>query len=156
MDLPMNPLKTFGQRLREAREAAKKTQQEVADLFKPPLTRNAVSNWEADKNRPDADHLAVIARALKTSLDHLHYGRETPYAPSADDPVFLPQLVKLFRDLDDSRQHDLLRFANLLHSEQYPGASTSNPYPAVKSGNRVHVVERRHEERRRDERRRKA
>lgn len=64
---------TFGSRLREAREEAKLTQQDIADLFD--ISRNAVARWEADANMPEPDRLAVLAKKVRRSVDFLLSGR---------------------------------------------------------------------------------
>jgi SOS-response transcriptional repressor LexA len=73
-------LKTFGERLREAREAAGLTQDQVGNLFRDPktgkpLTRNSVANWELDVNMPEANKLPVLSLALKVSVDFLFTGK---------------------------------------------------------------------------------
>lgn len=73
---------SFGKRLREARSDAKLSQADVANLFDPPISRNAVANWEADVNLPEPDRLPVIARAVRRSIDFLLAGRGSHAAQS--------------------------------------------------------------------------
>lgn len=61
-------MKTFGQRLRQARNAAGLTQDDLAAVCKNKegdgLTRSAVSNWEKDKDKPSFDNLVATIRRL--------------------------------------------------------------------------------------------
>lgn len=58
--------KAFRKRLREAREAADLSQQDVADLLSKPQTW--VSKNEAGERRVDAVELARLARVLKKPM----------------------------------------------------------------------------------------
>lgn len=68
-------MSSFGKRLRQSREAVGMTQAAVAGLFDPPVSRNAVANWEGDGNMPDPDKLPTLARAMRKSVDWLLTGR---------------------------------------------------------------------------------
>ncbi len=59
----------FGRFLAGLRKAAKLTQQQLADLLE--LDRVSVSNWERNKNLPDAKKMPEIARHLKVSVGDL-------------------------------------------------------------------------------------
>jgi len=59
----------IGQRLRELREEAGLSQSDLADQVG--VTRNAVSQWEADATQPSTRHLPKLARALGVSVDRL-------------------------------------------------------------------------------------
>lgn len=65
---------SFGKRLREAREEAGLSQEEIGRLFDPPVTRNTVSNWERDENMPESDKLSKIARKVHRTTDFLLSG----------------------------------------------------------------------------------
>lgn len=60
---------SLGPRLKELREAAGMSQNELARVAG--VSRNAVSQWEAGRTQPTTRRLAQIARTLKVSLDHL-------------------------------------------------------------------------------------
>lgn len=62
---------TFGQRLKEARERAKLTQDQVAQFFDPPVKRESVSNWENDRHMPEADKLQILIRRLRADANYL-------------------------------------------------------------------------------------
>lgn len=61
--------KTFGERLKMAREKKCVSQQKIADLFG--IDRISVSNWERGKNPPTADKLAKLSEFLDISVDWL-------------------------------------------------------------------------------------
>lgn len=69
---------TFGKRLRESRQKARLTQEAVAQLFDPPVSRNAVSAWENDEYLPETDRLTTLTRALRRTADYLLTGRGGP------------------------------------------------------------------------------
>lgn len=56
------------------RKEKKLTQNELAELLF--VTRQAISNWETGKTRPDIDSLDAIAKALEIDLMELLYGKE--------------------------------------------------------------------------------
>jgi len=70
---------SLGQLLRSARERNGYTQQEVADRYG--ISRNSVTLWEGDKNRPEADRLIDLCNWLGIRLTELHV------ATSGDDPL---------------------------------------------------------------------
>ena len=59
----------IGSRIRKYREMAGLSQKELAD--KIGISNSRVSNWEQGINRPDADIIAEICRALKVSPSDL-------------------------------------------------------------------------------------
>ena len=60
---------TLGKRLREARKAARLTQQAVADHFG--IDRVNVTQWEGDTTRPDQDRVPKLARLYGVDLEWL-------------------------------------------------------------------------------------
>ncbi len=60
---------TLGRRLRELREAAGLSQAQLAKLTG--ISRNAVSQWEADATQPSTKRLILLAQSLKVPLDRL-------------------------------------------------------------------------------------
>lgn len=69
---------TIGERIKEERERAGVTQQQLCDLFTPPLKRSSVSKWESGASNPDIDRLPVIAKKLKTTVEYLLTGKKEP------------------------------------------------------------------------------
>lgn len=59
----------IGSRIRKYREARKMSQRELAQLIG--VSNGRVSNWEQGLNRPDADMIADICRALAVSPSEL-------------------------------------------------------------------------------------
>ncbi|MGT2711248.1 helix-turn-helix domain-containing protein [Streptococcus oriscaviae] len=62
----------FGQEIRELRKKEGLTQEQFA--LKLNVTRQAVSNWENDKNLPDLELLILMSRVFSISLDQLILG----------------------------------------------------------------------------------
>lgn len=60
---------TFGEKLKQARQNAKLSQEELA--VKISVSRSAVAKWETDKGLPDIQNLKNIAWALGVSIDYL-------------------------------------------------------------------------------------
>lgn len=60
---------TFGEKLKQARQNAKLSQEELA--VKISVSRSAVAKWETDKGLPDIQNLKNIACALGVSIDYL-------------------------------------------------------------------------------------
>ncbi len=61
---------TIGERIKEARKRADKTQMEIARTLK--LSMQAVSQWERNATVPDARHLAALADALGVTVGELY------------------------------------------------------------------------------------
>ena len=59
----------IGARIRKFREECGMSQRQLADILN--VSNSRVSNWEQGINRPDADILADICRALKVSPSEL-------------------------------------------------------------------------------------
>jgi transcriptional regulator with XRE-family HTH domain len=59
----------LGKRLQELREAAGLSQARLAKLVG--VTRNAVSQWEANTTQPSTKRLAALARALNVAIDQI-------------------------------------------------------------------------------------
>lgn len=59
----------IGNRIRKYREDRKLSQKQLAELIG--VSNSRVSNWEQGINRPDADILAEICRALQVSPSEL-------------------------------------------------------------------------------------
>ena len=84
-------MNTFGDRLREARQALRKTQDVVADEVG--VTKSAVSSWENNRDTPSLDKLPALRSALQISLDELICGpacRQPSAAPSGNERVAEP------------------------------------------------------------------
>lgn len=60
---------TFGEKLKEARQKATLSQEELAQKIN--VSRSAVAKWETDKGLPDITNLKQISAVLNVSIDHL-------------------------------------------------------------------------------------
>lgn len=67
-------MENFHERLKSLRVKQNLTQQELADkLF---VSRQAVSNWENDKNFPDLKSVVLLSDLLQVSLDDFLKGEK--------------------------------------------------------------------------------
>ncbi len=62
----------FSEQLKKIRKDRNLTQQEMAD--KLGISRQAISNWENDKNLPDIEMLIIMAQTFDVTLDELILG----------------------------------------------------------------------------------
>lgn len=88
-------MQTFGQRLRQARDEAGLTQEQLG--FEVGVSKASISAWENDRERPSFDNLPRLQAALQRSLDHLIAGGEADQVqeePAAwpEQPADMPQL----------------------------------------------------------------
>lgn len=78
-------MKTFGDRLREARIAAGLTQEQLG--FALGVTKSSVSAWENERETPGFKLLPELSRTLQRSLDELICGNDPAAArPDGDTP----------------------------------------------------------------------
>ncbi|MEM7301882.1 MAG: helix-turn-helix transcriptional regulator [Pseudomonadota bacterium] len=63
-----------GIRIREAREAAGLTQQQIADACE--VTRGAVSGWEKGRNSPTGQRLIVLSRMIGRPREWIMFGKD--------------------------------------------------------------------------------
>lgn len=78
------PLMTLGQRIKKARLrlAPKLTQEKLGERLG--VTKQAVSGWERETERPDIENLPGLSRELKVPLEWLLDGNGDPPEPDAD------------------------------------------------------------------------
>ncbi len=62
----------FGEQIKKLRADRKLTQQKMADDLG--ITRQAISNWENNKNLPDIEMIIIIAKTFNLTLDELILG----------------------------------------------------------------------------------
>ena len=60
---------TLGEKLKQARQNAKMSQEELA--LKMNVSRSAIAKWETDKGMPDVQNLKTMAFVLGVSIDYL-------------------------------------------------------------------------------------
>ncbi len=78
---------TIGQKILNLRKARGWSQEELADRIG--VTRQAVSRWESDTAKPDADKLIGLCKLFGVSADYL-LGLDMPKAEKAKEP---PKIV---------------------------------------------------------------
>ncbi len=59
----------MGKRIRQFRELRQLNQKELGDCIG--VSNSRISNWEQGINRPDADYLVLLCKALEVSADEL-------------------------------------------------------------------------------------
>ena len=64
----------FGEQIRQIRQKEQLTQAQLAEKLH--VTRQAVSNWENNKNLPDLEMIILIAQTFHVTLDWLILGGE--------------------------------------------------------------------------------
>lgn len=108
MEVQILDAKTFGRRLRQAREDLTRTQDQVARAAG--VTRSTISQWETGiVNKVDAFALLQVARYLRTTADWLLDGepRTVNEKPAAYAP--LPaDLLQCWPDLTASQQQTII------------------------------------------------
>lgn len=89
----------FGERFNRIRTEKQLTQEQVASQLH--ISRQAVSNWENNKNLPDIEMIVDIARTFNLSLDQLILG----------DDAENNMTEKLIKDAGDTRRAKLNLFS---------------------------------------------
>ena len=69
-------MKDISKRIQQLRQQSGMTQEELANRLH--VTRQAVSNWENRKTRPDIDTLEALARVFDLDVVQLIYGDGSP------------------------------------------------------------------------------
>lgn len=72
-------MKTFGEKIKEARKLQKLTQKQLADLIG--AAHNSVSDWENNKNKPDPDTIELLCGILKMTPNYLLASYEDVFSP---------------------------------------------------------------------------
>ncbi len=98
----------FGEQIKEARKALGLTQEQMANQLG--ISRQAVSNWENDRNLPDIEMLINMACTFHLSLDELILGgrnmannnTKSPIANDSNPDSDLAQ--KLIRDGSEAQR----------------------------------------------------
>lgn len=84
---------TFAQKLKDARQQAGYSQEELAGKLS--VSRSAVAKWEADKGMPDIENLRAIAKLLNVSIDYLLDEGESLSMNRLREPVDLESFEKI-------------------------------------------------------------
>ncbi|EIA15604.1 DUF3955 domain-containing protein [Clostridium perfringens] len=73
----------FGEKIKNIRKEKKMTQEQMANILN--VSRQAISNWENNKNFPDLEMIIKISRFFSLTLDELILG---------DDDTMTKKLIK--------------------------------------------------------------
>ena len=73
-------MKTFGDKIKEARKTKKMTQRELAEKIN--VAHNSVSDWEHDKSKPDADTIELLCGVLEMAPNYLLATSENEFTPA--------------------------------------------------------------------------
>lgn len=87
---------TFGEKLRQSRNAKRMTQKELATEVG--AKHNSISDWENDKNKPDPDTIELLCGVLGITPNYL--------LNASDDDFSLPEknMIKKYRSLNSDSQ----------------------------------------------------
>ncbi|MEE0264650.1 MAG: helix-turn-helix domain-containing protein [Acutalibacteraceae bacterium] len=103
---------TFGTKLKQARQNAKLSQEQLAE--KLCVSRSAVAKWETDKGMPDIQNLKAISQLLDISIDYL----------LAEDEQISFQTIKEPVNFDDYKPHKLRKSKkDSVVIDKYPDAT---------------------------------
>ena len=108
---------SIGSRIKERREEIGMTQTQLAEMIG--VTKGAIGNYESDANSPKASIMYKVFKALRCDANYLY--QDMIEAPES---TMLPQeertLLKLFRELNEDGQGELLNHADtLVQSRKY-------------------------------------
>ncbi len=107
---------TFGTKLKQARQKAGLSQEQLAE--KLGVSRSAIAKWETDKGMPDIENLKIIAKFLDVSVDYL----------LGDDEKLSLQTTKEAINLDEYEKHKLRKSKkDSVVVSKFPNATLINP-----------------------------
>lgn len=112
---------TFAERLKEARKAAKLSQETLAK--KVGRTKSTVSRWESGERNPQMLEIVELERALGVSAHKLMYGTDEIKETT------LSEINRISSELDENRQEVVLNTAKEQHDEQEAERKANEPIP---------------------------
>ena len=86
-------MKTFGEKIKEARKAKKYTQKDLAIMVG--AAHNSISDWENDKAKPDPDKIELLCGVLDLTPNYLLATSEDDFTPSEK------LIIRQYRSLSD-------------------------------------------------------
>ena len=98
----------IGNRIREARENKRMTQEGLAELAK--LSSTAVSNIECGKACPKFNNIVAIATALELSMDFLISEEQTKSAQ-----IYIHEINVLLNCMDERKLRHINKYIQLLN-----------------------------------------
>ena len=117
---------TFAERLKEARKAAKLSQEALAN--KIGRTKSTISRWESGERNPKMFEMVELEKILGVSAETLMYGTEkiSPISP------LIEETVETMKKLDEPRQQVVLETASIQLKEQKEEKKNNNVIPIKK------------------------
>lgn len=110
---------TLGEKLKAARKEKKMTQRDVAKLIG--ASHTAISEWENDKHKPDADTIELLLGLYDISATDLFGNRDTrPNAKVIAELAFdadALEVVKLYRKLNQRSKYAIRSILEELQSD---------------------------------------
>lgn len=88
-------MSTLGERIRDRRNELGLSQQDICDLFDPPLKRSSVSKWESNSSSPSYQRLLIVAKKLETSAQYLLSGIQDGTPIEEVRPVAFDDMVEI-------------------------------------------------------------
>lgn len=99
-------MKTFGQKLKEARKSKDLTQRQLADMIG--AKHNSISNWENDQNKPDPDTIELICGILDIEPNYLFSKEKNTNDDRVDDSNLSKaeqEMIHKYRFIDNKGKH---------------------------------------------------
>lgn len=118
----------LGQRIKELRERAKMSQEQLGQYFPTPkepsgISKQAISHWENDRNQPTASQVVIMADLFGVSADELlGLSGSEDKTPSVTE---IAELVVLFGTLSQSERSQVFDFMRT-----FPARASSRVAPA--------------------------
>lgn len=122
---------TFGERVKRLREGLKVKTSQTKLAKAAGIKQSSMSVIEDGTTKLEnikATTLRKLAVALDVSQAYLATGVEPPAEPEPVGDPLVEQLMQLYEALDDDGKHDLVHYANYIHTKQHPESSTANPH----------------------------
>jgi phage repressor protein C with HTH and peptisase S24 domain len=117
----------LGQRIRELRDQRNMSQKRLAATIG--VSSSRLSNWEQGLNRPDANNLSAICRALDVSADALLGLKPLPPAPPSARPTISEREWSYVRKYRSISEHGR-QLIDLLLTFEYDQARRAGHMPA--------------------------
>ncbi len=101
----------FGEVIKESRKKKGLKQKDLADILK--ISRNTVSNWEADKSKPEFDIIPRLCDVLEITIENLFgFGRESGVTAREE------KLLNTFRQLSHVGKNVALKMLSAMLDEE--------------------------------------
>lgn len=126
-------MSTMGQRIKESRERLGMYQSQLAQAIGV-KSAAVISNWEKDINKPDAEKIVSICKALKISLSYLlnYYGNDKTFETTQEEQSH----IKKYRFLNETGKKkvddyldDLINAGTYTDAQQHVDIEMPAPKP---------------------------